>query len=53
MVEPLQQLTMRAGIDLLPAWARRMNGLPTPTLGSQLIRASTLGIARTVRWAFK
>jgi uncharacterized protein (DUF2236 family) len=53
MAGPLQALTMQAGIDLLPAWARRMHGLPTPTLSRPLVRAGTLGMARTLRWAFK
>jgi uncharacterized protein (DUF2236 family) len=53
MAEPLQALTMQAGIDLLPAWARRMHGLPTPTVSRPLVRAGTLGMARTLRWAFK
>jgi uncharacterized protein (DUF2236 family) len=53
MAEPLQALTMQAGIDLLPAWARRMHGLPTPMLSRPLVRAGTLGMARTLRWAFK
>jgi uncharacterized protein (DUF2236 family) len=53
MAEPLQALTIQAGVDLLPAWAQRMHALPTPTLSRPLIRAGTLGIARTVRWAFK
>lgn len=48
--EPLQRLTMQAGIDLLPDWARRMHALPAPI--SPVIRAGTLGIARTLRWAF-
>ena len=52
LAEPLQALTMQAGIDLLPEWARRMHGLHTPALGRPLIRAGTLGIARTLRWAF-
>ncbi len=52
LAEPLQALTMQAGIDLLPAWARRMHGLPNPALGVPLVRAGTLGIARTLRWAF-
>jgi uncharacterized protein (DUF2236 family) len=52
MAEPLQALAMQAGIDLLPSWARRMHGLPTPMLGRPLVRAGTLGIARTLRWAF-
>lgn len=49
--EPLQALTLRAGLDLLPGWARRMHGLP-PALDAPLVRAGTLGMARTLRWAF-
>lgn len=49
--EPFQALTLQAGVDLLPDWARRMHGLPAP-LGRPLVRAGTLGIARTLRWAF-
>jgi uncharacterized protein (DUF2236 family) len=52
VAEPLQALTMQAAVDLLPDWARRMHGLPMPVLGRPLIRAGTLGIARTLRWAF-
>jgi uncharacterized protein (DUF2236 family) len=53
MAEPLQAVAMQASVDLLPGWARRMHGLPSPTLMLPLIRAGTLGIARTVRWAFR
>jgi uncharacterized protein (DUF2236 family) len=51
MAEPLQTLTMQAGVDLLPDWARRMHGLSAP-VSRPLVRAGTLGIARTLRWAF-
>ena len=50
--EPFQVLTMQAGIDLLPTWARRMHGLPPP-LSRLLTRASTFAMARTLRWAFR
>ncbi len=53
MAEPLQALTMQAGVDLLPTWAQRMHGLSNPVLGVPLVRAGTLGIARTLRWAFQ
>ncbi len=53
MAEPLQALTLQAGADLLPAWARRMHGLHNPTLSLLLVRASTLGVARALRWAFE
>ena len=52
MSEPLEALTMQAGVDLLPPWARQMHGLAAPTLPRPLVRAGTLGIARTLRWAF-
>jgi uncharacterized protein (DUF2236 family) len=50
--EPLQRLTMQAAVDLLPDWARRMHGLSNPLPLTPLVRAGTLGIARTLRWAF-
>jgi uncharacterized protein (DUF2236 family) len=53
MAEPLQALTMQAGVDLLPVWAQQMHGLTAPPLSRPLVRAGTLGIARTLRWAFK
>ena len=53
MTEPLQALTMRAGVDLLPGWARRMHGLQNPVIARPLVRAGTLGIAQTLRWAFQ
>ena len=52
LYEPLQALTMQASVDLLPDWARRMHGLDNPALARPLVRAGTLGVARTVRWAF-
>ena len=52
LAEPLQALTLQAGVDLLPAWARQMHGLSAPLLSRPLVRAGTLGIARTLRWAF-
>jgi uncharacterized protein (DUF2236 family) len=53
MAEPLQALAMQASIDLLPEWARQMHGLHSPPLTRPFVRAATLGLARTVRWAFK
>ena len=51
--EPVQAITFRAAIDLLPDWARRLHGLPQPVLTRPLVRGATLGIARTLRWAFR
>lgn len=51
LAERLQTLTMQSAIDLLPDWARRMHGLPPPPL-TPLVRAGTIGVARTLRWAF-
>jgi uncharacterized protein (DUF2236 family) len=52
IAEPVQALTLQAGVDLLPTWARRLHGLNNPAIGRPLLRAGTLGIARTLRWAF-
>jgi uncharacterized protein (DUF2236 family) len=51
--EPFQVLTMQAAVDLLPDWARQMHGLASPALARPLVRAGTLGVARTLRWAFR
>ena len=51
--EPLQRLTMQAGVDLLPEWARRMHGLANPVLGRPILRAGTFGMARALQWAFR
>jgi uncharacterized protein (DUF2236 family) len=53
MAEPLQALTMDAAVDLLPAWAVAMHRLYPSSLRRPLVRAGTLGIARTLRWAFR
>ncbi|MDR3535249.1 MAG: oxygenase MpaB family protein [Acetobacteraceae bacterium] len=53
MAEPLQALTLQAAVDLLPPWARRMHGLSAPPLSRPFVRAGTLGLARTLRWAFR
>ena len=52
LAEPVQALAMQAAVDLLPSWARDMHGLPNPALARPLVRAGTLGVARTLRWAF-
>lgn len=51
LAEPLHRLAMQSAIDLLPSWARRMHGLAAPLM-PPLVRAGTLGVARTLRWAF-
>jgi uncharacterized protein (DUF2236 family) len=52
LAQPAQALTVHAAVDLLPAWARHMHGLPNPLLGIPLVRAGTFGLAQAVRWAF-
>jgi uncharacterized protein (DUF2236 family) len=53
MAEPLQALTMDAALDLLPAWAVRMHRLHAPDRRRPFVRAGTLRMARTLRWAFR
>lgn len=51
-VKPIQDMIFKAAVDLLPAWAREMHGLPGPGLATPAIRAGTRGIAGTMRWVF-
>lgn len=51
LLQPFQALVVQAGVDLLPDWALRLHGLPTPLLGRPITRLGTLGVARTIRWA--
>lgn len=53
LAKPIQTLTMQAAADLLPAWAQHMHSLTVPMLGRPLIRAGALGLATTLRWAFR
>lgn len=50
---PFAKITLQAGVDLLPGWARTMHGLTQPSLGLPLLRAGTFGVASTLRWAFR
>lgn len=52
LAAPLQRMTMAAAVDLLPEWARAMHDLPSPAPLKPLVRAGTLGVAQTLRWAF-
>jgi len=47
------ELVKRAAVDLLPAWARRMHGLPVDPLSRPLVGAGTAALARTLRWALQ
>jgi uncharacterized protein (DUF2236 family) len=49
----VQRLGNQAAIDLLPDWARRMHGLPSPAMARPLVRAGTVGLGETLRWAFR
>ena len=49
---PLQRLMMTAAVDLMPDWARQMHGLRAPGIARPAVRAATLGLAGTLRWAF-
>lgn len=48
---PMQSLSVQAGIDLLPDWARRMHGLSVSPFTRPLLRTGALGITHTLRWA--
>ena len=46
---PVQKLLMSAAVDLMPDFARILHGLRRPLMP---VRAPTLGIASSLRWAF-
>ena len=48
----VHKLLTSAAVDLLPAWARSQHRLRSLPLAAPPIRAATLGLARTLRWAF-
>jgi uncharacterized protein (DUF2236 family) len=48
---PVQALLMNAAVDLMPAFARDMHGLPRSLL-QPVVRGATFGVAQTLRWAF-
>jgi uncharacterized protein (DUF2236 family) len=52
-IAPIQAMVFAAAVDLLPDWARAMHALDAPRLARPALRAGTLGLARTVRWAFR
>lgn len=49
---PVQQLLMRAAVDLLPRLARDLHGLRPAALAAPVVRGATMGMAGTLRWAF-
>jgi uncharacterized protein (DUF2236 family) len=48
---PAHALLVRAAVDLLPEWARRMHGFEQPTLALPFIRVGTWSLAHATRWA--
>jgi uncharacterized protein (DUF2236 family) len=48
---PIQALIMNAAVDLMPEFAREMQGLSKPVL-PPMVRSATFGLASTIRWAF-
>jgi uncharacterized protein (DUF2236 family) len=50
---PAQAAILSAAIDLLPGWARAMHGISNPPLFRPFVRAGTMGLATTLRWAFR
>lgn len=47
------RLAGQAAVDLLPRWARKMHALPQSPLERPFVRAGTMGVAQTLRWAFR
>ena len=50
--KPVQQLLMRASVDLLPPFARELHGLRPGLIPAPMIRGAIMGMAGTLPWAF-
>ncbi|GGB64493.1 oxygenase MpaB family protein [Blastomonas aquatica] len=48
---PFHHMTMQAGVDLLPGWARSMHGLSISLPARLAVRGGTTGMAAITRWA--
>jgi uncharacterized protein (DUF2236 family) len=48
---PVHALMMKAAVDLMAPFAREMHGLSRPA-AAPMVRAATLSVAQTLRWAF-
>jgi uncharacterized protein (DUF2236 family) len=48
---PVERLITRSAVDLLPHFARRMHDLGASSLSRPARKLSTMGLARTLRWA--
>ena len=51
LAAPLGGVMLRAGVDLLPGWAKRMHELRVPFPGTPAVRAGALGVGTVLRWA--
>jgi uncharacterized protein (DUF2236 family) len=52
LLAPAIDLTLRAGVDLLPDWAQAMHKLRPSLIARHATRAGALTLATTLRWAF-
>lgn len=48
-----RKLAAQAAIDLLPKWASDMHRFDLSPLERPMVRAGTMGVAQTLRWAFR
>jgi uncharacterized protein (DUF2236 family) len=53
VLAPALGITLSAGIDLLPPWARTMHGLNLSPVERRATRLGALALAQTLRWAFR
>lgn len=52
-IKPFQQITIQAGVELMPGWARAMHGLDMPALARPAVRGGGRGLATVMRWAMR
>ncbi|PAX08324.1 histidine kinase [Sphingomonas lenta] len=51
LTAPVNGVLLRAGVDLLPPWAKRMHGLKLPPGRAAAVRLGALGLGSVLRWA--
>jgi uncharacterized protein (DUF2236 family) len=52
-MRPVQEMVMRAAVDILPDWAKAQHGFGRSRATRPLIRGGAYGIAHLLRWAFR
>jgi uncharacterized protein (DUF2236 family) len=53
LTAPINRVLLRAGVDLMPDWAKAMHGIALPAVGVPALRAGAMGVGAVLRWALR